>query len=419
MQDSSLWMKLIDPLAPTGSKRYPFTGTSRGYVIALLVGLTVTAVSIFVGMSDLFLEQFYFSYLIAWAFCLSIALGCLFIILIKHLVRAEWIVVLRRIPEAAAVSFPLLAILSIPILISLFDTHGPYHHWTAEGIDDPASTYYDEILAGKIAYLNIPFFLIRIGFYFIAWTFVSSRLWRLSVQQDVTGDPTISVRLRHLSAWGLPVCAITTAFAGFDLLMTLDPHWFSTIFGVYFFAGAFLSAFCFTTLISAGLQRFGMLQDVVTAEHYHDLGKLMFGFVVFWAYIAFSQYMLIWYGGIPEETAWFKYRLQNGWQVHSGILLFGHFIVPFLVLLPRAVKRFSAPLSIIAVWLLGMQWFDLHWQAMPVLHKEQAQLHWLDLSCWVGLLCLFGGAFLWRLSRHAIVCEGDPQLDKSLRFHNH
>ena len=419
MQGSSLWMKLIDPLAPTRSERYPFIGTSRGYVIALLVGVATTGVSIFVGMSDLFLEQFYFSYLIAWVFCLSIALGCMFIVLIKHLVRAEWIVVLRRIPEAASVSFPLLAILSIPILMSLFDAHGPYHHWTAEGIDDPASSHYDEILAGKVAYLNVPFFLIRIGLYFVAWTFVSSRLWRLSVLQDVTGDPAISVRLRYLSAWGLPVCAITTAFAGFDLLMTLDPHWFSTIFGVYFFSGAFLSAFCFTTLSAAGLQRIGMLRNVVTAEHYHDLGKLMFGFVVFWAYIAFSQYMLIWYGGIPEETAWFKYRLQNGWEVHSGILLFGHFIVPFLVLLPRAVKRFSAPLSIIAVWLLGMQWFDLHWQAMPVLHKDYAQLHWLDLSCWIGLLCIFSGAFLWRLSRHAVVCEGDPQLDKSLHFQNH
>ncbi|MCY4158110.1 MAG: hypothetical protein OXE92_02080 [Bacteroidetes bacterium] len=418
LRGSSLLMKFIDPLAPTKSDQYPFTSTPRGYTFTLLAGLTITLVSVFVGMNELFIEQFYFSYLIGWVFCLSISLGCLFIVLIKHLVRAEWIVSLRRIPEAASVSFPLLAILSIPVIISLFDPHGPYHHWTTEGIADPTSSHYDEIVAGKVAYLNIPFFLARIAFYFIAWTFVSSRLWRLSVLQDVTGDPHISVRLRHLSAWGLPLCAITTAFAGFDLLMTLDPHWFSTIFGVYFFAGAFLSAFCFTALTVAWLQRAGMLRGVVTAEHYHDLGKLMFGFVVFWAYIAFSQYMLIWYGGIPEETAWFKYRLQNGWETHSGILLFGHFIVPFIILLPRAIKRYATPLAIIAVWLLMMQWFDLHWQSMPVLHKEQAQFHWLDLSCWAGLFSLFVAAFLWRFSRHAIVCEGDPQLGKSLRFEN-
>ena len=161
-----------------------------------------------------------------------------------------------------------------------------------------------------------------------------------------------------------------------------------------------------------------MLRNEVTSEHYHDFGKLIFGFVVFWAYIAFSQYMLIWYGGIPEETAWFKYRLQNGWEVHSGALLFAHFILPFLILLPRTIKRFAAPLAILAVWLLVMQWFDIHWQAMPVLHKELAQFHWLDLSCWIGLTGIFVGTFLWRFSRHAILCEGDPQLGKSLRFEN-
>ena len=418
LRGSSLLMKLIDPLAPTRSEQYPFTCTSRSYIIPVLAGLAITLVSIFVGMSEMFVEHFYFSYLIGWVFCLSIALGCLFIVLIKHLVRAEWIVSLRRIPEAVSVSFPLLAILSVPVIIGLFDAHGPYHHWTIEGVADPNSSHYDEIVAGKVAYLNVPFFLARVAFYFISWIFVSSRLWRLSVLQDVTGDPNISARLRHLSAWGLPLCAITTAFAGFDLLMSLYPHWFSTIFGVYFFSGAFLSAFCFTTLTIAGLQGTGMLRGVVTSEHYHDLGKLMFGFVVFWAYIAFSQYMLIWYGGIPEETAWFKYRLQNGWETHSGVLLFGHFIVPFVILLPRAIKRFGTPLAIIATWLLIMQWFDIHWQAMPVLHQKQAQFHWLDLSCWIGLLFLFVGAFLWRLSRHAIVCEGDPQLGKSLRFEN-
>lgn len=418
LRGSSLLMKLVDPLAPTKSDRYPFTGGSRSYIIPGLIGVAAVAVSIFVGMSEMFLEQFYFSYLIGWTFCLSLALGCMFIVLIKHLVRAEWIVALRRIPEAVAVSFPLLIILFIPILVGVFDSHGPYHHWTAEGIDDPTSNYYDEILAGKVAYLNIPFFLIRIGFYFLAWTFLSSRLWRLSILQDVTGDASISARLRHLSAWGLPVCGLTTAFAAFDFLMTLDPHWFSTIFGVYFFAGAFMSAFCFTALCVVGLQRAGMLRGVVTAEHYHDLGKLMFGFVVFWAYIAFSQYMLYWYGGIPEETAWFKHRLEHGWETHSGILLFGHFILPFLILLPRAIKRYSIPLAVMAAWLLAMQWFDIHWQAMPVLHIDHAQLHWLDISCWIGLTCVFVAIFLWRLSRHAIVCEGDPQLEKSLRFEN-
>ena len=322
---TSVFLRLIDPFARSASAQYAYRGGSRSYMIPTLLGLALTAVSTAVGFSEVLREQFYFSYLIAWTFCLSLALGCLFVVLIKHLTRAHWVVVVRRWPEAVAASFPLLAILFIPILIGLFDGHGPYHHWNVEGIDDPTSDYYDEIVAGKIAYLNRPFFIVRVVLYLLVWTFVAGRLWRLSLLQDLTKDPAISARQRHLSAWGLPAVGLTTAFASFDLLMSLDPHWFSTIFGVYFFAGAFMSAFALTAVCMTLFQRAGMLRGTVTAEHYHDLGKLMFGFVVFWAYIAFSQYMLIWYGGIPEETIWFQHRLEHGWREFSGVLLIGPF----------------------------------------------------------------------------------------------
>ena len=415
---SSLITGLLDPVAPTGPGDHAFSGGSRSVLVPSLVGAALVIVSCAIGFNESYRAQFYFSYLIGWSFCLSLSLGALFLVLIKHLVRAYWIVSLRRIPEAVAASFPLLAFLSIPILVGLFDGHGTYHHWTEHGIADPASSHYDEVLAGKVAYLNRPFFLVRVAFYFIVWTFISARLWRLSLLQDVTRDASISARQRHLSAWGLPVTGITTAFASYDLLMSVDPHWFSTIFGVYFFAGAFTAAISFTALIVLGLQRGGMLRGVVTKEHYHDLGKLMFGFVVFWAYIAFSQYMLYWYGGIPEETVWFKHRLEHGWERHSALLLVGHFILPFVLMLPRAVKRSAIPLGIMAVWLLIMQWFDHHWLAMPVLHQDHATVHWLDFACWLGLFGLFVGALLWRLGRHSIICTGDPQLEKSLRFEN-
>ena len=421
LQRSSLLKALIDPAAPTAHKAdgdHAFTGGTRGVLILTLIGIALLSVSLVVGFSESFREQFYFSYLIGWTFCLSLALGSLFVVMIKHLVRAHWIVALRRIPESAAASFPLLAILFIPILIGLFDSHGPYHHWAVEGIADPADSHYDEILAGKVAYLNRPFFLVRIAIYFILWTFIAGRLWWLSLLQDATRDAGISARQRHLSAWGIPITGITTSFASFDILMSLDPHWFSTIFGVYFFSGSFMAAFAFTALCLMILQRGGMLKGVVTAEHYHDLGKLMFGFVVFWAYIAFSQYMLYWYGGIPEETVWFKHRLEHGWETHSAILLVGHFILPFVLMLPRAVKRNTLLLGIMAVWLLAMQWFDHHWLAMPVLHGDHAMLHWLDIVCWAALVCVFCGAMFWRLSRHSIVCSGDPQLGQSLRFEN-
>lgn len=409
-------------MAPTGERalpQYAWKGSARAYLVPTLLGGAAILISIAVGFfTETFREQFYFSYLVGWTFCLSLALGSLFMVLIKHLTKASWVVALRRIPEALAASFPLLAVLSIPILVSLFDDHGLYHHWTAEGIADPNSNYYDEILAGKVAYLNKPFFLIRIAFYFFIWTLVSSKLWSLSLRQDLGGDPTIAAKQRKVSAWGLPLVAVTMAFGSYDLLMSLDPHWFSTIFGVYFFSGAFLATFCLVALICMFLQRGGMLRGVVTKEHYHDLGKLMFGFVVFWAYIAFSQYMLYWYGGIPEETAWFKHRLEHGWETHSAILLVAHFILPFLILLPRAVKRSLPLLGFMAVWLLIMQWFDHHWMAMPVLHYEHATFHWLDIICWIGLAALFMGAFVWRLSRHALVPQGDPRLAQSLHFEN-
>ena len=421
LQSNPKLTRLLDTAAPTRQhalQRYVWTGSSRAYAIPLLLGAAVLTVSIVVGFTEPFREQFYFSYLVAWTFCLSLSLGALFVLLIKHLTKSSWIVVLRRIPEALAVSFPMLAILSLPILISLFDSHGLYHHWSVEGIADPNSSHYDEILAGKVAYLNKPFFLIRIGFYFVVWILVSSKLWMLSLRQDLNGDPDIAVQQRKVSGWGLPLVGVTTAFGSFDFLMSLDPHWFSTIFGVYFFSGAFMAAFCLIALVSMFLQRSGMLKGIVTKEHYHDLGKLMFGFVVFWAYIAFSQYMLYWYGGIPEETAWFKHRLEHGWETHSAVLLFAHFILPFVILLPRGVKRTLPLLGIMAVWLLAMQWFDHHWLAMPVLHYEQATIHWLDISCWIGLTSVFIGTFLWRLSRHALVPQGDPRLVRSLHFEN-
>jgi len=421
LHSSPILVKLVDTAEPTRGhalKPYQWTGGTRAYLVPMLIGAATLAVSLVVGFSETFREQFYFSYLVGWTFCLSLALGALFVVLIKHLTKASWIVALRRIPEALAASFPFLALLSIPIIIGLFDDHGLYHHWSIDGIADPGSEHYDEILAGKVAYLNKPFFLLRLAFYFVIWTLVSSKLWGLSLRQDLSGNAHIAAKQRKVSAWGLPLVALTTAFGSYDLLMSVDPHWFSTIFGVYFFAGAFMAAFCLIALLCMFLQRMGMLRGVVTREHYHDLGKLMFAFVVFWAYIAFSQYMLYWYGGIPEETIWFRHRLEHGWETHSAILLVAHFILPFLILLPRAVKRNLPLLAVMAVWLLVMQWFDHHWLAMPVLHYDQATFHWLDVSCWIGLTALFLGVTLWRLSRHALVPQGDPFLAKSLRFEN-
>lgn len=380
----------------------------RLWGIPLLVGAVGLVVSLVGWAIDA--HQFYFSYLVGWTFCLTLALGALFFVLIQHLTKARWSTVVLRIAESLLWGFPILALLGIPILFGLHDLY----HWTHEDVIET-----DPIIAGKTAYLNVPFFLARLVLYFAAWSLVGYKLYRLSLLQDQGADPDIPFRQRRVSAWGLVVTAITTAFASYDLIMSLDPHWFSTIFGVYIFAGAFMSIHALIALFAMSLQRTSSsFRGVVTAEHYQDLGKFMFGFVVFWAYIAFSQYMLIWYGNIPEETIWYHHRLSHGWEVHSAILLIFHFILPFIILLPRAIKRSKPLLAMMAVWLLIMQWFDLRWLAIPVLHPEDPGIHFFDITCWIGLTGVFVASCMYRLARHSLVPAHSPYLSQSLRFEN-
>jgi hypothetical protein len=414
VQRSALLTWLADPLEATrdsARRVFQFTADRRAWLAPMGIGIALLVISAIGWAANP--EQFYFSYLIGWTFCLSLAVGGLFFLFFQHLTRAEWSVVVRRIPEALVWAFPMLFILGIPIAFGMHDLY----HWTHEELYIEGTPEYDAILAGKRAYLNTPFWIGRIVFYFAAWTLISYKLYTLSVRQDVNPETDIPAKQRKVSAWGLPLAAVTTAFASYDLLMSTYPHWFSTIFSIYFFSGSFLGAVCLISVTSMLMQRGGMLKNVVTKEHYHDLGKFTFGFVVFWAYIAFSQYMLIWYAGIPEETVWYKYRLEYGWGYHSAALLLGHFIIPFVLMLPRFVKRSRPILAFWSVWLLIMHWFDMHWIVAPVLH-QYGGFHWLDFACWLGLFSLTLGFVMFRLSRHALVPQNDPRLAASLRFQN-
>ncbi len=406
---------LADPLASTreaAERTYRAVGDRRAWLLPTALGVALLAISL-LGLWQS-AEDFFFAYLTGWSFLVTTALGGLFFLIFHHLTRASWSVTINRINESLIWAFPLLFVLGIPLLFGMHDLY----HWTHAELYDPSSPEYDEILAGKRAYLNTPFWIARMVLYFAVWTLVSYRLYAFSIRQDVDPDPDIPAKLRSTSAWGLPVTAVTVAFASYDILMSTSPHWFSTIFGVYFFSGGILSAVAVITLVAALLQSTGgRLQGVITKEHYQDLGKYLFGFVVFWAYIAFSQYMLYWYGGIPEETVWFQHRLQDGWGWHSAFLLGFHFVVPFLVLLPRGTKRTLPILSVMAVWLIGMHWFDLHWVVLPVL-RDSAGFHWVDFTCWLGLTGIFAGGLMYRLSRHPLVPQNHPSLSASLHFEN-
>lgn len=373
--------------------------------VGCVIGVIGLAASVGLGLGDWL--QFYFSYLVAFIFFLSLALGGLFFTLVHHVTKAGWSVVVRRLAENVMGTLPFFVFLFIPIALGASDL---YHHWTHAPSDDT-------LVAGKLAYLNLPFFYVRAAFYLLIWTFLSWWFLKQSVAQDTTGDHAITRKLQARSAPALVLFALTLTFAVFDWVMTLDPHWYSTIFGVYYFGGLMIAIFSTLALLVLGLQKAGLLRDVVTVEHFHDLGKYQFAFVVFWAYIAFSQYMLIWYANIPEETLWVRHRTEHGWEHIAGLLMVGHFLIPFFFLLPRTIKRIPRLVGYAAVWLLLMHYVDMYWLIMPV-HHETLTLSLMDLTTFVTVGGFFVAALGWQFRRHSILPIKDPRLAESLAFEN-
>ena len=349
------------------------------------------------------------SYLLSLSFFLSIALGALFFVILQHATRAGWSVVLRRLAEIIAANIPLLALLAIPVAVGL---HHLYR-WA-----DPAAVAGDHLLQAKSPYLNPRFFVARLVVYFLLWSALSLYYLRTSLKQDESGDTTLTLRMQRVGAPALFFYGITVTFAAFDLLMSLDPHWFSTVYGVYFFAGGVVGFFALLPIMIYLLQRSGHAAHTITIEHYHDMGKLLFAFVVFWAYIAFSQYMLIWYGNMPEETGWYLDRQTGGWTWTSLALLFGHFVIPFLALLSRFPKRRKGLLVGIALWALIMHWVDLYWLVMPGGGGHAVLPGLADLACTVGIGGVLAAATVFRMRRRALIPVRDPRLEESLRFEN-
>ena len=297
----------------------------------------------------------------------------------------------------------------------------------------------DSMLKAKAPYLNVKAAKIRYGLWFLpVWIFMGFMFWRWSTKQDSAGDP---VAIAHKQRFWAPVAllafALTISFTAFDYLMSLDPHWFSTMFGVYFFVGCALSVMSFLVLITTLLRRAGYLEGVVTNEHYHDLGKFMFGFTVFWAYIAFSQYFLIWYANIPEETHWFSYRGHGDWLAYSVFLVLGRFIFPFFTLLRRPLKRNPKQLVFVACWFLMMEIVEIFWLVMPAYQHHMAahyrglgdweSYHWYssyidfqlsDVTLLVGFIGVFLAVFGWALNKFALVPVKDPRLAESINHEN-
>jgi hypothetical protein len=348
------------------------------------------------------------TYLVSFSLFLALTLGALFFVMLQHITRAGWSVVVRRIAEAIARNVWLMAILAIPVVLGM---HHLYH-WSH--LEEAA---HDPLLAGKTGFLNPSFFVIRLAIYFLIWGALAWFFHRSSTRQDASFDPKLTMRMERAAGPGLVVFALSANFAAFDLLMSLDPHWFSTIFGVYYFAVSVVCFFAVMPKILVGLQWKGVIARSVTVEHFHDLGKLLFAFNVFWAYIAFSQYMLIWYGNIPEETEWFLKRQTGDWAWVSLALLVGHFIIPFLVLVSRAVKRRPRLLAVAGSYMVVMTWLDLYWLVVPEFSPGEARFGLIDVFCFAGVAGVYLLALALGLKRHSLIPEGDPRLQESLTFH--
>lgn len=352
-------------------------------------------------------KQFHFSYLVSFIYFLSLCLGGLFFVMIQYLCTAGWSVTVRRIAETVMRNIDVCALLFIPVAVGI-----PHlYHWVHP---EP----HDIILQKKAGYLNTNFFMIRAVIYFAIWTIISRAIYSNSVAQDQDGKPEHNKTSMKWSAPGILLLFLSGSLAAFDWLMSLDPHWYSTIFGVYFFAGSGVAFVALLILIAIYLRKNGVLVKEINLEHYHDLGKLLFAFTVFWAYIAFSQYFLIWYANIPEETSWFLHRQEGSWLLVSLVIVFGHFLFPFLALISRIAKRNLVILPLMALWMLIMHYVDIYWIVMPTLSHHGVHIHWLDLATMLAVGGTVGTAFVTRLGKNALVPVKDPFLTESLHFEN-
>lgn len=375
---------------------------------SLFVGIVALAVCVVGALVSP--EQFFRSYLFGYLFWIGIALGSIALVMLHHVVGGGWGFLIRRLLEAASRTMPLMALLFIPILAGM-------HYifmWTHADL-----VAVDEILQHKQPYLNVPFFITRAVVYFLIWTGMVFFLSRWSLEQDRTGDLSLSRRLQMLSGPGLLLYGITVTFASIDWVMSLEPHWFSTIYGLLFIIGQALATMAFAIVMVAKLSDRKPLSDLASPKHLRDLGTLMFAFVMLWAYFSFSQWLIIWAGDLPEENSWYLSRIKGGWGwIALAVILF-HFVLPFSLLLSRQIKRRAKVMMGVAIGMLFMRLVDLFWIVTPAFgghgsHSAPVHIHWMDLAAPIGIGGLWLAFFAWQLKGKSLTPIKDPGLEEVL-----
>lgn len=387
-------------------------GTHSYQSPAILGGLGMTMAVVLGFCAGDGMKHFWHAYLLAVCFYTSLALGGLIFLALQHITRAGWSTVLRRLAEIFAATIPVCGLMFVPIVVDVLFGDSALYIW-----NDRELAQSDELIRIKVPYLNSAFFTVRTVLYFTIWTYLSRRFWKLSLAQDADGNPETTRQLERMSAPTLLVFALTVTFASIDWLMSLDPHWFSSIFGIYFFSGCMVGFLASLSLVVNLLQQRLELLPMVKADHRHDLGKLLFGFMCFWAYIAFSQYLLIWYANVPEETIWFKVRQSGSWAAVSIALMAGHFFLPFVGLMSRWMKRDAQMLASWSLVLLVMHSVDLYWLIFPSFEAQGPTLPLLSISCLLGAGGFYVATWLALAGQRPLLPLNDPRLPESLAAH--
>jgi len=376
---------------------------------ALLVGAVFTLLLVIGAVFDR--GQFFRAYLVGFIFWTGITVGSLALLMLQHLTGGAWGLVIRRVLEASTQTLPLMLILFIPIIFGLKDIY----QWA-----EPSFMQRTAALQQKAHFLNPSFFILRGVLYFAFWSLLALLLNWFSLEQDRSGRKRIRKRFQMVSGPGLALLIISITFAAIDWVMSLEPEWMSTIYGLIFVAAWSLSALAFTIVVMSWLSKRAPMDRVAQPRHFHDWGNLLLALVMLWTYFAFSQFLLIWSGNLAEETTWYVARNHGGWGVIALAIVILQFAFPFLSLLSRGAKKSSEKLARLALLILIMRVIDVIWLIEPAFNREHFHLSWMDIVAPLGIGGLWIGAFAWRLQTRAMVPLNDPQLEQALeQVHEH
>ena len=354
-------------------------------------------------------EDFHRAYLVGWLFCLSMPVGLLALTMLGHVSGGMYGVMMRKVAEAAGRTLPVLFVLGIPVALNL----EVLYPWAR-----PEVLEHDTLVQHKASYLNADFFYFRAVIYFVFWTAMAFLLSSKSRKYDETGDPAILEGMKKMSAFGLVFHVLLSTFAAVDWVMSLDPHWFSSLMGAAFVEGQVLSAFCFSVLVLTYVRTRSPFDGLIQTKIFHDYGKLMLAFIAVWAYFSFSQFLIIWSGDLPEEVTWYLARSKDGWETVSRLVILGHFVIPFILLLSADLKKKPQLLSGVALWILAMRWLDYFWLVAPSIHPEGDAAHhgvhfgWLDVAAPIGLVGLWLALLIGQFKGRPPVPHRHPMLQE-------